>query len=1438
MDSSKILRMTTTPVAPVPDPIRRVLWAIALLQGLPLGTTAIAAQTQLDSAVPPFLSIAVPPNLVLTLDNSSSMARAYLPEAVGHAGASALTSPDVNRLYYDPRKTYVPGLTADNQSFGHASFSAPSTFYPYMTKAREADPSLGDVCEPSLRDLASSYRAIKVDVIAFGCDQEPRFVDGKALTDERDAGPAYYHSYNADHYYSLDESRQSGARCTAKAVADPDFFTRFAGQAETAGAVTAAWAVCRSCRDGFGDDPTAATPDSCFDKILIGSEQDLALGACAAGAVCREDRRAVLGIEDEVEAARTNFANWFVYYRSRFLVAKTVLSRVMQGLEQEGGHSIRLAYQGMHGGELSAGRAFDQLGAVFGDFDENKQAFYQWLYALSESPDGAPLQASHIRAGQFAASQLARASSIALHRQPPAGYDFAANSRAAACRNNFHLLLTDGAWSDRWDSAAEECPDAAETVPDEAGGACWITSHQDGRSHSDLPENRYGITHYDASAAATQIYSDDNVGMLADAVFYYWRHDLDGDDRNNLVPPLIESWEDDLAADSAENFWNPRNDPATWQHLSFYAIGLGVDGAVAPLSTWPFGTYSIDLNGQSMTLTLADVGFPDSALTPYVDTTVDADGDAIPVPGPFSGIAVSEAVTMPEAAKLDDLYHAALNGRGRYFSVSDPTELMASFADVLATVSAAADPAITAASGAIAVSSAQLDDETLQFQTLVSVSNWQGELHAYQISLGEEQPPCPGQPRGSPCQTRDSPYWSASEQIPTASERTILTLAQGVPTPFRPGVFDDLSRAQKLGLLGCGPDVGIPWTGERAFCNEVDSLDAAHPRRVLAEARIDYLRGDASNETASGGEFRDRDGHLLGDMLGSNALVVGPPSSRYTDATYATFRGVYGDRAPVVYVGANDGMLHAFSVDKTAGRELFAYVPEGIYRHLSDLTDPAYGAAHGLGPPKRAFADGPIVVGDAEFTDRRGQSGWKSVLLGSFGYGAQGVYALNVTSPEAVTEADPETLPLWEFNDASGSDADDGALDGRDMGYSLAAPVIVRIDDDLGTETAAPTWVALVSNGYDNTSEAGEVAAHCTDADSETNCTVSQSGNAVLYVLALGGDDSTRILAKMDTGIGFDDDPRPSSNRANGLAPVTAVDIDGDLIVDRAYAGDLFGHLWRFDLIDTTAPPLLLFSAVDDLDAPQPITSKVVVHRHPSGIGTLVLFGTGQLLNSSDKNDTQLQSFYAIWDDDGLVHPATAGGFDVPRRADLLPQAFEAETLTRNAGGVATARGRTSTDRAVDWGAGGHRGWYIDLTLADGPREGERVILAPALRGGRVLFVSSIPSCCQSGGLSWINALDANDGSRLSVTPFDYDLDGGFSDSDLLAPAVASGADQGIVGTSIRLLSEGGTGLYAAPAQLGLGGGDLLDLVSDSEGNLILLRESTALDWRTWLQLR
>ncbi|MCF7990678.1 MAG: hypothetical protein K9M02_09565 [Thiohalocapsa sp.] len=1380
------------------------------------------------SPVPPGLLRDAPPNLILTVDNAASMARAFSPSALaGYASGAAFTSPDVNRLYYDPSRLYRPGLDADGLSLGDADFAA-AVLYPY----------LGEGCRtPAPIDLRIAYRVVYDDPPPTRCS---RGGEGPAGGEAADApshappyappGPAYYHLYDPSNRY--DPSGTIPPRDCGPAGFGSAVTGAVSGSGSSSGA--GAGFGCRRCGDDFAS-PAPGTPDQCFDRIVVGSAADLAISRCADVARSADNptglklRGRLAGVDcvpralsgDAAPAAadaETNFANWLVYHRSRLLRAKTLLSHLLHALSP----ATRLAYQTTDATSTLATDDGGPLAPRFSTPGRSKTEIFDWLFALRAEGPGL-LQAAHARAGVFVAGGIAQADDIALHRLQPRLSE--RRSCGAGCRRNLHLVVSDGEWRDVWAGGGEPWP-----CPASAAG-CGYAPDDDGRG-APLPGNPFGIGRYHPSGEGALPYADDNVGMLADLSFRFWRGDLDPD-APNLLPPRMPFFGEGDDTDTA--FWHPGNDPATWQHLNLYAIGFG-GGAVEPLEAWPFGRYGADGEGVAKH-TLAEDGFPsvDAAVYDNDAAVGDAGGgaDAAGASGTGAGIGTGtgDAAAPGPAARADDLYHAVLNARGRYADSARAGHLIGELTDVLDTVRTA--DVRQATSAPLVVSRARVDEQTLLLQTRLDSDGWSGDLLAFRVSRGSGSPPCPGRELGSPCGFPEHPLWRASEQLPAPGARVIFTSADGEPAVFRPGIFSVLSKSQQRGLLGCAPN--RPAIGDFAFCRLDRPLPAGDPRRVTAEARIAYLRGErsagdgapkADSSAPSAGadpvaSFRVRRG-LLGDMVNSTPVVVGPPKGCYADPDYAAFRARHEERPEVVYAGANDGMLHAFSA--TSGVETFAYVPEAIYARLADLTEPGYGDSI----PKRAFVDGGIATADVRITDRRGRTAWRTVLIASMGLGAQGVFALDITRSSGLRETDAEDVVLWEFTDASVGRA---GLDGREMGFATSPPAIVRIDDN-PADGNPPHWVALVANGYNSTRTDlhRDIAGHCSDDDPATACTVSETGAAVLYVLDIGGGDDTRIRAAMDTGAGAG---HPASlGRSNALGPVTAVDVDGDLIADQAYAGDLFGNLWRFDLTDLSEPPSLMFEARDDDGKPQPITSRIAYLRHPTGIGALLLFGTGQYLASADNSDRSVQSFYGIWDDNGEVH-GTAGHDSPPSRTELLRQSF----IRMGAGGSdAAAPGggaarrasqyRISSDEKADWRSSGHRGWRIDLVTDAARPDGERVVAAPRELNGRVVFSSIVPgSCCAGGAGGWLTVLDATDGSRPTTSP-------------LQNPAGAE-ARTGVLVSSIGLSGEQGPGAFAPPAVTSLGNGVVQMLLTGADGEAMrLLEETGSVDWRNWRQLR
>ncbi len=269
-------------------------------------------------------------------------------------------------------------------------------------------------------------------------------------------------------------------------------------------------------------------------------------------------------------------------------------------------------------------------------------------------------------------------------------------------------------------------------------------------------------------------------------------------------------------------------------------------------------------------------------------------------------------------------------------------------------------------------------------------------------------------------------------------------------------------------------------------------------------------------------------------------------------------------------------------------------------------------------------------------------------------------------------------------------------------------------------------------------------------------------------------DIETGVLTKkISTGVGLAQDPNlPGTSHPNGLSTPVVADPDGDGVGDYAYAGDLYGNMWKFDLraasssgwvVANSGEPL--FKARNALGKAQPITEKPQVDIGPRGLGLIVLFGTGKFFEASDRDvaNGTVQSFYGIYD--------ANTGSDVVSRTELVQQKIIGQTSITNNGIAASAR--ATSDEPVPKGK---KGWYLDLVPpSPGVFEGEMQVTDPVLRNGRVLFTTLIPDPdpCAYGGRSWLMALDEMTGGRLGYSPFDFNNDRSFNSSDFITVDVA-----------------------------------------------------------------
>lgn len=437
---------------------------------------------------------------------------------------------------------------------------------------------------------------------------------------------------------------------------------------------------------------------------------------------------------------------------------------------------------------------------------------------------------------------------------------------------------------------------------------------------------------------------------------------------------------------------------------------------------------------------------------------------------------------------------------------------------------------------------------------------------------------------------------------------------------------------------------------------------------------------------------------------------------------------VYVGDNNTVFVGSNSGFLHAFNA--STGVEQFAFAPSGLLQHMRTLADPAY--------DHRYFVDGEIAV------SQRAQTGGRNILVGFLGRGGRGLFALDVTDPAQFGASNNASRALWE---ATGS-AD------NDMGFLLGRPVIARVRSGANSTVDA----VIFGNGYN-----------------------SANGRAVLYIKNLR---TGALIERIDTLVG-------SAASPNGLAS-PGLALDGNGVVQFAYAGDLQGNVWKFDLSHSNSnqwgsfhgsstTPQPFFVAQNALGQRQPITAPITVETNPVAgdphVGKRFLFfGTGSYMANTDPADRRVQSFYGLIDE----------GVAIAGRGDLRQRRIDQ---------VGTFAGRTvrTFELATAGDMAGRRGWFFDWTEPPHPpgtARGERVVSAarllptivPSLAVSSIIPVVGDP--CEPGGTGFLNLLDPFTGGGITVGLLDVNRDDRFTD-DLLGTRFIASFDPGI-----GLLSE------------------------------------------------
>jgi type IV pilus assembly protein PilY1 len=760
-------------------------------------------------------------------------------------------------------------------------------------------------------------------------------------------------------------------------------------------------------------------------------------------------------------------------------------------------------------------------------------------------------------------------------------------------------------------------------------------------------------------------------------------------------------------------------DKNTQQHLVTYTLGLGARGRMVYTSKDYMNDTSGDFysvyspNPPTLGYTLAD-----STKTPPI-CSWQANGTICNWPIPSSG----------SIANIDDLWHAAVNGRGTYFSATDPAALSDGLSSALSSITARKGAAAAAATSTLN----PVAGNNFAYVASYTTVKWIGNLEARSINttngvIAQTATWCEENITADTCAAPGSVIASISGSSTVYNCVTPNSTATNCTSPsvFDP-VTNNCSLQMALACTGTLPTMVGPITDTRtiytanstgtglinfdaayaaanptnfsaAHINTLSQWSALTATQQAAAAGvnlINFLRGQNGYEdratnlvgAVDNRFYRAREA-VLGDALESQPSYIGAPTFSYSDTGYSAFVTAEASRPGTVYMGTNDGMLHAF--DANTGIERWAYVPSVVIPNMWKLADFNYGTQH------VNFVNGSPIISDFYCTVNCGGTGgapsWRTILVGGLSGGGREYYALDITDPTAPTL-------LWEFIPAQDAN----------LGYSFGLPIV--------TKMANGTWIVLVTSGYDNGTLSG---------DAVTPNSPAGNGQGYLYVL----DARTgAIIKKITTGVG-------SAITPSGLAKIAAWNnAPSSNEASYTYGGDLLGNVWRFD-INASGSPLLFAILKDPFGIVQPVTTTPTLGLI---LGKRVIFvGTGKYLESSgithdDLKDTQVQSLYAIKDDDAtatLVNPRSYTAI-----APLMVQ----QTITPN-GSV-----RTGSTNAVDFNV--DRGWFVDF-----PDTGERVNIDSKLVLGALLVPTIVPSntVCSPGGYGWLNYFDYLTGQPIT----------------------------------------------------------------------------------------
>jgi type IV pilus assembly protein PilY1 len=714
-------------------------------------------------------------------------------------------------------------------------------------------------------------------------------------------------------------------------------------------------------------------------------------------------------------------------------------------------------------------------------------------------------------------------------------------------------------------------------------------------------------------------------------------------------------WVNDLRPDLTNNV-SPggQTDPAFWQHMTVYTAAFGVNGFL-----------------NTTQIAEARLGTRNWLDAQPVDLSTNT---------------------------VDDLVHTAHNTGGRFLELTDADSFTSELGKAISEI---ADQQFSQAG--VAASAVSLSAGTKKFVPTYNPSSWWGNLRAFNLDARGAQTGLAwevvttvnGKPTGD-------------TTIPTPNSREIYTFVDR--TASTPMIEFKRTNLATNGLIASSASDN---TGTKMIDTTNNDL-------------VEYLRGVRTREGNGLDDFRKRE-TILGDIANSTPAFVKDftdvnygnlPTGILGAASWNTYASTKASREGLLFVGANDGMVHVFREGTTAanqGSEVLAFVPRSVLGKLHLLARKPY--------THQYYVDGPMSQHDAYITAPRNnaggtRTGWFNLVAGSSGAGARNVFMMNASDGASMTFRNY----MWEINHT---------MTGFENLGHVMAPVQMGVTQD-------GTWVAVFNNGpYGN------------------------DRRAYLFVVNLSTGDLIRAI------------PTDTLNN-NGLGGVRLVrDTNG--VITGAYAGDLRGRMWRFNMgstnsADWTASRLYTAFVPSSTTDTQPITAAPSAFKRNDGkAGYIVTFGTGKLFDSTDQTSTSVQTVYGIWDNTEFTLGTAANGID--GRSLLVETSVVQVTSTTS--GTSTQGSfnnlyDTTQTRNIDWDT--DRGWYMNLNLA----LGQRLVYPVESLSGAVRVDSIAPrlnpqACESSASLGYNFILSPLAGKCFNQAIFDTNNDGRVDNSDIKA---------------------------------------------------------------------